>query len=64
MENVLVIRGMFAHSTEQDPLVIYPDHVIGVANGKVGSHILKSRLKHMRSTILCSCFRWQVNSEI
>lgn len=35
MDNILVIRGMFAHSTEQDPLVIYPDHVIGVANGKI-----------------------------
>lgn len=40
MDNILVIRGMFAHSTEQDPLVIYPDHVIGVANGKVGWHLL------------------------
>lgn len=32
---LFVIRGMFAHSTIENPLIVFADHIIGVSNGKV-----------------------------
>lgn len=32
---LFVIRGMFAHSTIENPLIVLADHIIGVSNGKI-----------------------------
>ncbi|XP_071153846.1 guanine deaminase-like [Mytilus edulis] len=32
---LFVIRGMFAHSTNENPLIVFADHIIGVSNGKI-----------------------------